>query len=140
MELIDISEVARRCDLAPSALRFYEEKGLITPVGRRGQRRVFEPKVLDQLAFITLGRAAGFSLDEIAAMLSPDGKIRIDRAALIARATEIDDTIRRLGAISDGLKHAAACRAADHFECPTFRRYLKLAATGSLHPIPRRHL
>jgi DNA-binding transcriptional MerR regulator len=139
VDLIDISEVARRCDMAPSALRFYEEKRLITPVGRRGQRRVFEPKVLDQLAFISLARAAGFSLDEIATMLSPGGKIRIDRSALIARAAEIDDTVRKLAAISDGLKHAAACRAANHFECPTFRRYLDLARAGSLQPIPRKH-
>jgi DNA-binding transcriptional MerR regulator len=139
VDVIDISEVARRCGLAPSALRFYEEKGLIAPLGRRGQRRVFDPKVLDQLAFITLGQAAGFSLDEIGSMLSADGQFAVDRAVLTARAAEIDDTIRKLGAVSDGLKHAAACRAANHFECPTFRRYLELAAAGSLNPFPRKH-
>lgn len=138
MGVIDISEVSRRTGMAPSALRFYEEKGLIAPVGRHGQRRVFESKVLDQLAFVALGRAAGFSLDEIATMLTPDGKARIDRAALAARAAEIDDSIRKLAAIRDGLKHAAACRAANHFECPTFRRYLELAAAGSLNPSPPR--
>ena len=96
--------------------------------------------MLDQLAFITLGQAAGFSLDAIAAMLSPDGGFRVDRAALTARAAEIDDTIGKLVAMSDGLKHAAACRAANHFECPVFRRYLELAAAGSLNPAPRTRL
>jgi DNA-binding transcriptional MerR regulator len=49
-----------------STLRFYDEKGLIASTGRRGLRRLFDPGVLERLALIALGRAAGFSLDEIA--------------------------------------------------------------------------
>ena len=66
---MDISEVAKRSSVPASTLRFYEDKGLITSVGRRGLRRVFNAKVLERLALIALGRAAGFSVDEIAHML-----------------------------------------------------------------------
>ena len=63
---MDIAEVARRSGVPASALRYYEARGLIASVGRQGLRRVFAPKVLDELALIALGQAAGFSLDEIA--------------------------------------------------------------------------
>lgn len=128
MRDLDISEVASRTGVAASTLRFYEEKGLIRSIGRRGLRRLFDPDVLDRLALIGLGRASGFSLDEIARMFSPDGRVRIDRQMLAAKASELDRTIRKLGALRDGLRHAAACRATSHMECPTFRRLLKLAA------------
>ena len=84
---MDIAEVARRAGVPPSTLRYYEEKGLIVPVGRRGLRRLFDPGVLERLALIALGRAAGFSLDEIALMIGPGGRPRIDRRMLAAKAT-----------------------------------------------------
>ncbi len=63
---MEITEVTRRSGVPASTLRFYEEKGLISSTGRRGQRRVFDAGVLERLALIALGRVAGFSLDEIA--------------------------------------------------------------------------
>lgn len=131
MEL-DIGEVSRRSGLRPSTLRFYEEKGLIRAIGRNGLRRVYDAGILDRLAMIALGRAAGFSLDEIARMLAPDGLPRIDRRVLAERAKLLDRKVRELTAMRDGLRHAAACRAPSHMECPTFRRILRAAAAGSL--------
>jgi DNA-binding transcriptional MerR regulator len=124
---LDIGEVARRCGVPASTLRFYEEKGLIASVGRRGLRRQFEPGVIERLALIALGRSAGFALDEIARMFAPDGRPRIDRGMLTAKATELDATIRTLTAMRNGLRHAAACTAPSHMECPTFRRLLRAA-------------
>jgi DNA-binding transcriptional MerR regulator len=129
---MDIAAVAKRSGLPASTLRFYEEKGLISSVGRQGLRRRFNPDVLERLALIALGRAAGFSLDEIARMFAPDGRPRIDRQALAAKADEIDRTIEKLGAMRNGLRHAAACRAPSHMECPTFRRLLRAASAGAL--------
>jgi DNA-binding transcriptional MerR regulator len=125
---LDITEVAKRAGVAASTLRFYEEKGLIASVGRRGLRRTFAPKVLERLALIALGRSAGFSLEEIARMFTPDGKVRIDKGLLSAKAEQLDATIRRLTAMRDGLRHAAVCPAPSHMECPKFQRYLKAAA------------
>lgn len=138
MQALDIVEVARRSGMPASALRFYEEKGLIKSVGRRGLRRLFDPGVVQQLALVALGRAAGFSLEEIAAMFAPDGKPRIRRSRLTAKADELDGTIRKLTAMRDGLRHAAACPAPSHMECPTFRRMLRLAGAGRLDPPERK--
>ena len=131
---MDITEVARRSGLPASTLRFYEEKGLIASIGRRGLHRVFDPNVLERLALIALGRSAGFSLDETALMFAPDGRPRINRQMLRAKAEELDSTIRNLTEMRDGLRHAAACRAPSHMECPTFRRMLRAAASGAFRP------
>ncbi|HSV48074.1 MAG TPA: helix-turn-helix domain-containing protein [Ramlibacter sp.] len=129
---MDIAEVAKRSGVAASTLRFYEEKGLIASVGRQGLRRRFDPRVLDQLALIALGQAAGFSLGEIATMFSPDGQPSIDRQMLSAKADEIDAMALRLKAMSKGLRHAAVCPAPSHAECPTFQRLLREAGAGAL--------
>ena len=68
---MDISEVARKSGVAASALRYYERKGLIHSLESEGARRKFAPAVLDQLALIALGQAAGFSLNEIRVMCPP---------------------------------------------------------------------
>jgi DNA-binding transcriptional MerR regulator len=127
---LDITEVAKQSGLPASTLRFYEEKGLIASIGRRGLRRLFNAGVLERLALIAMGRAAGFSLDEIARMFAPDGRPRIDRQVLASKAEELDRTIRELSAMRDGLRHAAACTAPSHMECPTFRRILRATASG----------
>ena len=132
MQPLNIGEVAKRSGLPASTLRFYESKGLIASVGRQGLRRLFDADVVERLALIALGRAAGFSLDAIARMFAPDGKPRIDRQLLRDKAQELDQTIRRLGALRDGLLHAAACRAPSHMECPSFRRILRAAEAGAI--------
>jgi DNA-binding transcriptional MerR regulator len=131
MQYFDIVQVARRSGLPASTLRFYEDKGLIASVGRRGLRRLFDERVLERLSLIALGRAAGFTLDEIARMFAPDGRPRIDRQVLAAKAEEIDATIRQLSAMRDGLRHAAVCPARRHMDCPTFRRLLAAVGPGS---------
>lgn len=127
---MDITEVAKRTGLASSTLRYYENKGLIVASRAAGGRRHFAADVLDQLGLIALGQAGGLSLDEIQAMLSPQGALRVDRALLLAKADEIDATVKRLRAMSEGLRHAAACPAENHVECPTFQRLLKAAGAG----------
>ena len=129
---MDISEVVKRSGVPASTLRFYEEKGLIASIGRQGLKRRFAPYVLDQLALIALGRLAGFSLNEIAAMFTSDGQLNISRQTLLDKANEIDQIVKRLQAMSEGLKHAAVCPATTHMECPTFQGLLKDASSGLL--------
>lgn len=125
---MDIAEVAKRSGVPASTLRYYEERGLLASVGRSGLRRVFRPDVLERLALIALGRAAGLSLEEIAHMFAPDGRPSIDRQLLLDKADELDRNIRKLTAMRDGLRHAAVCSAPSHMECPKFRRLLGIAA------------
>jgi DNA-binding transcriptional MerR regulator len=132
MRNLDIGEVAQQSGLPASALRYYEEKGLIRSIGRRGLRRVFPAGVVERLALIALGRSAGFSLEDIAAMFAPDGRVRIDRKKLAVKADELDATIRRLTTLRNGLRHAVACKAPSHMECPKFRRIVHVAAKGAV--------
>ena len=137
MRPLDIAEVARRSGVAASALRFYEQKGLIASTGRRGRRRLFAPGVLERVALILVARAAGFSLAEIACMFSPDGEVRIARQMLEAKAEQLDKAIGELSAMRDRLRRAAACPAPSHMECPNFRRHLQQAAARK--PVRTRH-
>lgn len=126
---MDIADVAKRTGIPASTLRFYEQRGLITSISAPGTRRQFAPVVLDQLALVALGQAGGLSLEDIQAMLSPQGAPRVDREKLLAKADEIDAIIKQLQAMSRGLRHVADCPALSHAECPTFQRLLKAAAT-----------
>ena len=129
---MDIAEVSKRAGVPASTLRYYEQQGLIASVGRRGLRRAFDPEVLQRLALIALGRAGGFTLDDIRRMFGADGRIRIDRRLLSEKADALDAHIRRLGALRRSLRHAARCPAPSHMECPTFRRLLKEAVAGQV--------
>ncbi|QSR20970.1 helix-turn-helix domain-containing protein [Hyphomonas sp. KY3] len=128
---MEISDVAKQSGIPASTLRYYEERGLIRSTGRRGLRRLFDEDVLERLGLISLGRAAGFTLDEIAAMMSEEGP-RIERATLMSKADELDEKIRQMTIMRDGLRHAANCRAPSHMECPSFRRILRAAMTGRI--------
>lgn len=123
---MDIAEVAKASGLPASTLRFYEEKGLITSSGRNGMRRLFNPNVLERLGLISLGRNAGFSLDEIYEMFTDEGTV-INRDLLLVKANELDSRIKELTSMRDGLRHAAICKAPNHFECPKFVRLLNIS-------------
>lgn len=132
MAVLDIGEVARRSGLSPATLRFYEDQRLIAAIGRKGLRRQYDDTVLDRLGLIALGRAAGFALAEIARLFAPDGRPRIDRRVLADKADQLDTTIRHLSAMRDGLRHAVACTAPSHLECPTFRRLMRAATRATV--------
>jgi len=131
MKFLDIGEVAERSGNKPSALRYYEEAGLITSVSRRGLRRQFGPEVLLQLKLIDMGKSAGFSLGEISGMFGRNGMPDLPRATLHEKADEIDRQIRELTALRDTLRHVADCPAPSHMECPTFRRLVEAAGKRS---------
>lgn len=127
MKILDIGEVSDRTGIPPSTLRYYEEIGLISSIGRHGLRRQFPPETVLQLSLISMGKSAGFSLDEIAGMFGKDGEPELPRAELHARADELDRQIRNLTTLRNALRHVADCPAPTHMECPTFRRLVSLA-------------
>ena len=122
MKALDIREIADLSGINPSALRYYEKKGLIQPVGRNGLRRQYHENVLNKLQLIALGQAAGITLDELAAMFGSQAGVTIDRGLLLQRAKEIDATVRKLQLLSRGLKHAARCTQPEHRHCEEFKR------------------
>ncbi|WP_027135874.1 helix-turn-helix domain-containing protein [Geminicoccus roseus] len=124
MTMMDIGEVARRSGVPASTLRYYEEVGLIRPLGRHGLRRQFDPGVLLKLALIELGKAGGFSLAEIAGMFGEDEALNIPRANLHAKAEELGRQIASLRVLRDAIRHVADCPAPSHLQCPSFRKLL----------------
>lgn len=138
MKSMDIGVLAARSGLAPSALRYYEEMGLITSDSRHGLRRQFGADALMRLSLVALGKSAGFSLPEIAGMLGKAGTPDLPRDDLRAKADAIDRQIRNLTALSNTLRHVAECKAPSHLECPSFRRLLKIAARRGMQGLPRK--
>ena len=67
---LSIGDVARRSGVAPSALRFYERRGLIASTRTDGNQRRYDRAVLRRIALVQAGRAAGISLVEIRAALA----------------------------------------------------------------------
>lgn len=120
--LLDIAEVARQSGLAPSALRFYEKRGLITPAGRNGLRRTYRPEVVERLALIACARGAGFTIAEIARFLQATPSDTELRTRMAGKAQELEEDIARLTRMRDSLRHAATCMHEPLVECPDFKR------------------
>jgi len=129
MKMLDIGELSRTTGVSASALRYYEEIGLLTSVGRKGLRRQFPPEARLQLALVSMGKAAGFTLEEIAGMFGKSGAPDLPRPLLLRKAEEMDRRIAELAVLRDTLRHVAECPAPSHMECPTFRRMVEVAAT-----------
>lgn len=127
MKFLDIGTVSEKSGIRPSALRYYDEIGLISSISRRGLRRQFPPEVLLQLKLIAMGQSAGFSLAEIGRMFTRSGAPDLPRAALHQKADDLTRQIRELTVLRNTLRHVADCRAPSHMKCPTFRRLVNLA-------------
>lgn len=127
MRELDIGEVVKRSGVPASTLRYCEQLGLLQALGRRGLRRQYDAQVLEQLALIGLGQAAGLSLQQIGASLpSPQGCISLDREALLAQAEVLQRQITRLQRVRRHLQRAAACpQAEDARKCGSFRKLLR---------------
>ena len=124
MHLLDIGTLSAKAGIPPSALRYYEEIGLIRSAARHGLRRQFPPETLLQLRLIALSKAAGFSQAEIAGMLGRNGTTDLPRGVLHERADQIAAQIADLTTLRDTLRHIADCPAPHHLECPKFRQLL----------------
>ena len=127
MRELDIGEVVKRSGVPASTLRYYEQLGLLQALGRRGLRRQYDERVLERLALIGLGQAAGLSLQQIGLSLPPqDGCISLDREALLAQADVLQRQITQLQRVRRHLPRAAACpEAQDARQCGSFRKLLR---------------
>src|ERR687885_2289886 len=113
-DLLTIGELAQRSGMAPSALRYYEELGLIASTRTASGRRRFERGTLRRLAFVRAGRNVGLTLEEIAAALAtlPDGRtptradwIRLSRTW----QARLDEQIAALQALREDLGSCIGC-------------------------------
>jgi MerR family redox-sensitive transcriptional activator SoxR len=114
VDLLPIGEVSRRAGLAPSALRYYEELGLIGATRTTGGARRYPRSVLRRLSVIRAGRNVGLSLPEIRSALDtlPPGRppTATDWARLsLEWRDRLDEQIEALVQLRDGLTSCIGC-------------------------------
>ncbi|WP_295568844.1 MerR family transcriptional regulator [uncultured Stenotrophomonas sp.] len=118
--------MVKRSGVPASTLRYYEQLGLLQALGRRGLRRQYDEQVLERLALIGLGQAAGLSLQQIGLSLPRQSCITLDREALLAQAEVLQRQITQLQRVRRNLQRAAACpQAEDARKCASFRKLMR---------------
>ena len=122
MALLAISEISKRSGVAASALRFYEDRGLIRSERAGSGHRRYPRDVLRRLAFIVFAQRMGLSLDEIAAELAklPGNRApeRSDWARISATwQARIDERISELQRLREGLTRCIGCGCLSLKEC-----------------------
>lgn len=121
---MQIGEVARRVGLATSAIRFYEDEGLIPPPERtKSGYRDYDPAVVDRLAFIRAGQAVGLTLRELGQVLQirdrGDSPCRHVTELLDERIEEVGERIEDLQILRRDLSTLRAQAADfDPADCP----------------------
>jgi len=129
-----IGELARQTGLRTSALRYYEEIGLLPVAGRKSGRRVYGAEALDRVAFIQFAQACGFRLDEIADLVvaadSPVSK-RLRRLAT-DKLAEMDEVIARAQAMKRFLAASLGCRCVDADACGRLVRTYRAGSNSSI--------
>lgn len=120
--LIAISEVSRRAGVAASALRFYEQRGLIKSERAGSGHRRYPRAVLRRIAFIIFAQRMGLTLDEVGAELAklPENRVpeRSDWAKISGSWTKrIDERIAQLKRLRAGLTRCIGCGCLSLQEC-----------------------
>jgi MerR family transcriptional regulator, redox-sensitive transcriptional activator SoxR len=122
-DLLPIGELSRRAGVAASALRFYEERGLLRAHRSPGGRRAFPRSDLRRLAFIRAAQNVGLSLGEIRSALDslPNGRspTTADWNRLAASwQPRLEEQIAALIALRDGLTQCIGCGCLSLDRCP----------------------
>lgn len=136
MGQLTIGQVAQRSGVAPSALRYYEERGLIRADRDRGNQRRFEQSVLRRVAFIRAAQAVGLTLEEIGEALSslPDSRTPTKRDwHRLSRAwrPRLDRQIERLVRLRDNLDSCIGCGCLSLKSCALYNPDDALASRGT---------
>jgi DNA-binding transcriptional MerR regulator len=129
--LLTIGDLARRAGIAPSALRYYEKRGLLpTPARISGQRRYAESAV-ELVGIILLLRDVGFSLAEQKAFMAAQAVAPDEWRQLVRRKlAELDEQIAKAQAAREAVDHALRCPYEDILSCPNFRGLVTARLAG----------
>ena len=135
-DIVPIGTLARRTGLAVSAIRFYEDKGLITALRTAGNQRRFHRSDIRRLSFIMIGQKMGLALDVIegALCLLPTGRVpnsgdwqRVNRTL----RTEIDSRIQLLSRARTQLDQCIGCGCLSLDRCAKTNRGDRAGACGT---------
>jgi DNA-binding transcriptional MerR regulator len=122
-DALSIGELARRTGVAASALRYYEELGLLRPARRVSGRRSYRPDAVGIVGVILFLRDVGFTLKEIKRMITRrSAEPRVWRELATRKLAELDHKIAKTQAAKVAVEHALACPMENILECPNFWR------------------
>jgi MerR family redox-sensitive transcriptional activator SoxR len=134
-ELLSIGDVARATGKAASAIRYYEQIGLLPEPVRVSGRRRYPQEVVRTLAVIEAAQRAGLTLPEVRLLLesSPDDRAAIERLRDVAvrKLPELTALIERAELVRGWLEAAARCDCPTLDDCPLFEEDRLPAATGA---------
>ena len=135
-ELLPIGEVAERAGVATSALRFYEEQGLIAAQRTAGGQRVFPRAVLRRLAFIQAAQRVGLSLEEVRTALASLPRERTPTKADWTRVSRgwrdrLDQEIAALVLLRDDLDSCIGCGCLSLRSCALYNPGDAASAAGT---------
>ncbi|MGJ6966760.1 MerR family transcriptional regulator [Streptosporangium sp. G11] len=131
-EQLTIGELASRTGVATSALRYWEELGLLpAPTRVSGQRR-YPPSAVELVGVVLLLRDVGFTLREVKAFIASRSPAGDGWRELCQRKlTELDQRIAQAQAARTAIAHGLACPHQDLFECSNFADVITARLTGS---------
>lgn len=120
-DVLTIGELADRTGLATSALRYYDEVGLVKPVRRAGGQRRYGPEAVPAVAVIVFLREVGFTLSEIRRLFASRARSpRAWRELASRKVEELDAQIEKAKAARRAIDHSLNCPKDDLLECPMF--------------------
>jgi DNA-binding transcriptional MerR regulator len=119
-DLLTIGELAEQLGIATSALRYYEELGLLEPAERRAGRRHYRRSAVETVGSILFLRDVGFTLTEIGQLRSSSADRPARRALLASKLEELDRKALEISVAREALNHGLDCPAPDILSCPNF--------------------
>jgi DNA-binding transcriptional MerR regulator len=119
-KLLTIGELAACTGVAASALRYYEELGLLAPVRRVSGQRRYNAASVDLVGVIRFLQEVGFSLREIKRLVRSRSTARVWKELAERKVSELDATIARAAAARTAIDHALSCPRENVLECPNF--------------------
>jgi DNA-binding transcriptional MerR regulator len=119
-ELLNIGEVAARTGTATSALRYYEQLGLVQPLRRESGRRRYAPFAIQLVGAVILLQEVGFTLDEVRRLLDSPSSAAVWRDLAQRKLGDLDRQIGKAQAARNAIEHALACPNEGVRECPNF--------------------
>jgi len=137
-QLFTIGDVARRTGVAVSALRYYEEVGLMPLATRVSGQRRYPASTVQLVSVILLLQEVGFSLREMKLFLGWPSDPSVDWRALARhKMADLDERITKAQAARNALEHALVCPHIDIWDCPNFSTAVEARRAGI--PLDRSH-
>nr|WP_174505660.1 MerR family transcriptional regulator [Acinetobacter sp. Marseille-Q1620] len=124
MQEIDIGDLSKKVGVSTATIRFYESKGFIRSIGRKGLRRQYPEHTIQIMFLIILLKNNGLSLNEIGKIFILDCKINVDRDLVDEAMGKITNKISELNRLLSILKHVKSCPYEEHLSCPDFIKML----------------